>query len=456
MKLGRILAIIPIYAVFMSSSYALTLAETIQETVDHNPDILITEKDHSAINEALKQAKAAYLPKVNVHFGYGLDQSRNANTIGDATGSFPTMPKREEGVTLDQMLFDGFATKSDVARNDARVNSAVYKVLSSIEDTAQRDVEVYLGVLRETELLQLAKDNLAFHEKIHHLVELRTKSGVSRLADLYQANGRLSLAQSNVLAELSNFNDARANFFRTVGIPAENMQPATPPDEKYLPTSLEQALEIALRNNPTLKSADADIYAALEQHRVSKAVNLPRLDLQLGAGRDRNVGGQRGPSYDQFAMLRVSYNLYNGGADISKQRETAYQLEQAKDIKERAARQLIETVRLTWDLLTTARSQLEWLKKHQDESVQTVNAYAKQYEIGQRTLLDLLDSQNELFAAQRAYVSGRFDLIQSEYRILRDIGVSVAALNIDQILPDKAYTKAAEELYYDRLPISRA
>jgi adhesin transport system outer membrane protein len=121
----------------------------------------------------------------------------------------------------------------------------------------------------------------------------------------------------------------------------------------------------------------------------------------------------------------MTYDLYNGGADISKQRETAYQEQQATEIKLHAIRQLIEAVKLTWDLFITARDQLPMLSMHVIASEKTVRAYAEQYQIGQRTLLDLLDSQNELFSAKRSYVNGRFDMYTSRYRLLRDTGIQI-------------------------------
>jgi adhesin transport system outer membrane protein len=429
----------------MTPSYALTLDNTIRATIANNPDILTTMKDHDAITEALRQAKAPYYPHVRVNFGYGPDKNVNSNTIGTETPS-PTMPKREEGVLLSQMLFDGFATKNDVARNTARVSSAVYKVLASVQDNVQRNIEVYAGVVKEQELVLLAQQNLDFHEKIARMIKLRAERGISRRADQYQAEARLSLARSNLLAELSNLADAKANFYRTIGLAPEGLAPLPQPDLRYVPKTQQEALDIAIKNNPVVRSANADVIAAIEQHQVAKATNFPHFDLQVGLSRDRNVGGVRGPSFDQYAVVHMTYDLYNGGADISKQRETAYQEQQATEIKLHAIRQLIEAVKLTWDLFITARDQLPMLSMHVIASEKTVRAYAEQYQIGQRTLLDLLDSQNELFSAKRSYVNGRFDMYTSRYRLLRDTGIQIVALHLEPDLTDNAYTDAANDV----------
>jgi len=355
------------------------------------------------------------------------DKNVNTQTLPDPS---PTMSPVETGITLDQLIFDGFATHWDIARNSARVSSAVYKIIATIDDTIQRDVEVYINVLREQSLVSLAKQNLLFHQTIMRMIELRTKNGISRRADLFQAKGRLALAQSNVLAELSNIQDAKANFYRVVGVNPENLVMPSHPASRYLPASMTEAIKLGFKNNPVIKSADADIQAAIAQHRTSYSTNYPHLDLELNASRDRNTGGVRGPTFQEYAKVRLSYNLYNGGADLSKQRETAFQEQEAKDIKYRAIRQMIEATKLTWDSLVTARQQLSFLKAHVEETEATVRAYAQEYRIGQRTLLDLLDSQNELFSAKRAYIQGKYVLLESEYRILRDMGLSIAAFKI--------------------------
>ena len=417
-------------------SFALTLEQTIRLTVQNNPDILVTRKDHAAIKEALKEAQSAYLPKIKVNLGYGLENDRNVNTqvLPDTS---PTMSPVEASISIDQMLFDGFATKWDVARNTAKADSAGYKVIATIQDTVNRNVEVYIGVLREKQLVELAEHNLKFHETIMNMIELRTKSGVSRRADLFQANGRLALARSNLLAEASNIKDARANFYRTIGIAPENLTLPGHPNRKFLPATVLEAITIAVKNNPVIKTADADINAAIAQHNVAYSSNYPHFDLQLSANRSRNVSGVRGPSFQEYAKVRMSYNLYNGGADLTKQQETAYQEQQAKEIRNRAIRELVEETKLTWNSLVTAREQLNWLMRHQKETEATVQAYAHEYQIGQRTLLDLLDSQNELFAARRAYVQGQYTVLLAEYRLLKDMGLAVAAFDIakDVTLP---------------------
>lgn len=424
--------IIKLFLIFIMTThvaYALTFEDTLRETLNNNPEILIVAKEQQAIVQEVKQSKAGYYPKLRMNIGYGPDKARNSNTV-TAVDPSPIMPKREASVLLDQMIFDGFATSSDVARNRARVTSADNKILSTVLDTMQRNIEVYVGVLRELELLQLTEDNLVFHQKIQRLVRLRTQSGISVAADLYQADARADLAKSNVLAETSNVGDAKANFYRTVGLEPVNLTAPPIPNRSYLPKTLEEAVDVALATNPTIKSADSDIDAAIKQHDVAKSTNYPHFDITMGASRDRNVGGVRGASFDQYAVLHMTYTVFNGGADISKQSQTAYQVEEAKDIKQRAIRQLTEAVKLSWDAYTTAVKQLPWLKAHVDSAQKTVDAYFKQYTIGQRTLLDMLDGRSELFAANRAYISGKYEIILTEYHLLKDMGLLMNALNV--------------------------
>lgn len=426
----RIFGVVVLFFSTILSSYALTLEEAIQETIKRNPDVLITEKDRLAIEQALKQAKAGYLPKVKLNAGVGVESTENSTTVASESGPHVGMTRKETSLTVDQILFDGFATPGEVARNAARVTSAQYKTLATMNDLIQRCIEDYIAVVKEEELVKLAEINLASHEKIAKMIEERTLHGVSRLADLFQAKGRLSLARSNLLAELSNLKDAKTNFYRTTGLEAESLTPLSAPSVQYLPESETQAIEVAVKTNPTIKSSEADIEAAIEQHRVAKATNFPRLDLQLGMTQDRDTGGTRGPSNNEFAMLRMSYDLFSGGANLGRQRETAYLEQQAKEIRQRAIRQLVEAVKLTWSSLTTAKDQLQWLQSHQEHAEKTIGAYHEQFQVGQRQLLDLLDSENEVFASKRSYVNGKYEVLTTEYRILKEMGLLPTALNI--------------------------
>jgi adhesin transport system outer membrane protein len=133
---------------------------------------------------------------------------------------------------------------------------------------------------------------------------------------------------------------------------------------------------------------------------------------------------------DAYAMLRLKYNLYNGGTDKARVAERRIQEMEASEIMNRTRRQVEESTRLSWNSLLTSSDRLPKLKAHADATEQTRDAYAKQFNIGQRTLLDLLDSENELYTARSNYIDGQYVELFARYRLLADMGKLVEALGV--------------------------
>jgi outer membrane protein, adhesin transport system len=404
---------------------AQTLTEAVQETLKTNPDILSNVQERLAVDQELRQARAGYLPNVSINAGIGREHSDNPSTAPDSL----TLTRREAGISLDQMLFDGFATSSEVDRQTARVNSRAYTVHGNAEDTALRAIETYLDVLRRQELVAVAKDNLMAHERTYDQIKLRSDSGIGRKSDLEQTVGRLALARTNLLAEETNLKDAEANYIRVVGLMPDQLSMPKLPDAS-LPASSDAALKIALANHPTLKSAEADVTATEAQHRAARSAFFPRLDFELGATNNKDLDGERGKNNDASAMLRLRYNLFSGGRDNARREQTAYLINSAKDVRDRTQREVTESEQLSWDAYTVAKDQLDHLKTHVEASEQARDAYRKQFDIGQRTLLDVLDSENEVFVSRTAYLNGKYTVAYAQYRILASMGKLLETLNI--------------------------
>ena len=197
-----------------------------------------------------------------------------------------------------------------------------------------------------------------------------------------------------------------------------------------LPENIEQAVEQAVANHPILKSANADIDSAFAQHDTARAPYMPRLDIEAGATHDNDLDGIKGKNEDVSVMLRLRYNLFNGGKDVARRKETAQLINQSKDIRDNTYRQVVESMRLSWVAHETVKSQMEFFKGHMDASIKTNIAYQKQFNIGQRTLLDLLDSANEMFVAKSAYTEAKYNEMFAQYRILTSKGALNSHLGV--------------------------
>jgi adhesin transport system outer membrane protein len=428
MKFKRSILFCAVSGVLLASQYAsaLTLSEAVDRTIKTSPDVLIDAARRQAVDEEVKQAKGGYLPRVDLNAGYGIEWSDNTST---APGT-RDMSRHEAGLTLSQMIYDGFGVKSEVDRQTARSQSAAYKVAGISEDIARLAVEKYLEVLRRQELRDLTQKNLDVHKTTYEQIKMRADSGVGRKADMEQAMARLALAQANMASADANLREANIQFLKVVGAPAANL---SKPDElscELLPVSLDDAVSVAVANNPTLRSANEDIEAARAQTRAAQSQLKPRFDLEMGTNWNNDIDGVNYKDNDAYAMFRARYNLYRGGIDEARVAQRRVQEMEAAEVRNRTRRELEESTRLSWNALQTARERLPSQKEHAEAAAQTRDAYQKQFNIGQRTLLDLLDSENELYTARSEYVSGLYLETFARYRLLADVGTLVSTLGV--------------------------
>lgn len=413
-----------------SSVNAHTLHEAVAHTITTGPDILISANSREAVEEELREAFAGYLPTVDLNAGWGREWSDNSTTRGPlGTEGSRSLWRTEFGITARQMLFDGFAVKNDVEGNMARVRAASWRVNNDAQETALEVVRHYLSVILEKRLVHLARQNLAAHQKLFGQIQKRSEGGVGRKAELDQADGRLAFARTNLLAEQGNLRDAETNYLRFVGIPPiELTQPEAP--TIGFPETLRSAIALGVNNHPELRAAVADVSVARAAKRAAKAAYFPRLDFELGYNRNHNIDGTRGDNDDFLGMLRLRWNLFRGGADVAKVRQAAWKIEEAKEVRNRAHRQVEESVRKAWSRFITAQGQIRYFKQWMTASERSRDSYFKQFNIGQRTLLDLLDSENEVYNARLAHANGinqelfgRFQVLQATGSLLDYLGV---------------------------------
>lgn len=425
---------------FSLSIHAHTLKDVVQETVSTNPDVQITAKVKRASNEQVNQARAGYLPKLNVSGAYGRERSKNRLNSVNGPDIRTSLWRRELGIELRQNVFHGFDTWYEMKRTKAKTDADSYLVCAAAEDQALLATRAYISVMRDRELVQVARRNLASHESYHSIIKKRSESGVGREADIHQINGRLALAKSNLAAVENDLANSEALFYRVSGIhPAYLVMPATP-SMPLIPRTLDEATTIALRYHPKMRTAVVDVEEARAQHNVSHRTAFPVLDLVAAAQNDRNVNGVEGPDKSYRIMGELQYNLYNGGADVARQRETAYLTQEAAEVRNRTCRQVIENLRLSWNAMITSDERLPSLKDHSKAAQSTLDSYNEQFKLSKRSLLDVLDTENERFAADSDFIRGVYDALFSRYRVVDAMGQ--LANYLDVTLP-----KEAREVY---------
>jgi adhesin transport system outer membrane protein len=191
-----------------------------------------------------------------------------------------------------------------------------------------------------------------------------------------------------------------------------------------------------MQNNPFLKSAQADVQAAEKQYEVAKSPFYPRFDVELATNADDNIQGDEGHYNSWRAAVVMNYNLFNGNRDKARLQSSAHQINESMDIRNNALRVLNENLALAWNSMDNARRQTPKARDYADYTARVREAYQQQFSLSQRTLLDLLDSENELFTANRRYTEVRYTEEYSMYRVLAATGDLLQKQNI--LLPAAA------------------
>ena len=182
--------------------------------------------------------------------------------------------------------------------------------------------------------------------------------------------------------------------------------------------------------HPSVRAAEQDLLASRADRDSARARLAPRLNLELGLSHSRNIDGIPGPITDRFAMLRLRYNLYRGGSDEARALETEARVDESVARAATARNDIERDLRQAWEILLADRARMPQLAIHAQNSAQVVEAYRIQFQIAQRTLLDVLNAESEQFSARGNVVNGLFSILGDEIRVLAGMGRLLATLEI--------------------------
>lgn len=430
--LGSALALLPLAAAVaqglpqgMASPGSADLRGVVQQAMATNPEVRAAWNEFQASGHDRREAWGNYLPSIDASAGVGRE-----NRDDDGRGTYDSQFAE---LSLNQMIYDGFATRSEVERLDRVRLVRYYELLGASEEVALEAARAYLDVRRYRELVTLAQENYAEHMRVYDQIEERVRSGAGRGVDLQQINGRLALAESNLMTEASNLHDVTARYQRIVGdLPAENLAPAPDLDER-LPASVAEAVDMAYQGNPDFHAAIENIEANRADESQAQAAFQPRLDLRARTGTYENNDGSFDPlgRRDRHRLeLVASMNLYNGGSDLASYRAASERVAQSVELRDKACHDVRQTTQIAFNDTQRLREQLDYLDEHRQSIDRVRGAYQQQFDIGERTLLDVLDSENEYFEASRAYANAVYDIRIADAKTLAAMGQLMQTLEV--------------------------
>lgn len=407
---------------------AAGLPQVVEQAILTNPEVRARFHEFRSSLEGQNVARGALLPQVSAQGWSGREWRNNVQDT-------PSYHWNRPGYSLElrQLLFDGFSTLNGVKQLGFEKLAGYYELIAATDSLAGQSVDAYLDVQRYREMELLARDNVAVHEATLEQLRERQESGVGRGVDLEQAHGRLSLAQTNLMTESNNLNDVVQRFRRIVGESPAQVLPAVSDAGRLLPGTETKDFAPALRRNPSILAKQSLVHAAEAGKDAAMGRHMPTLELRASTGRDREqpVAAYRDVQSTRVQLM-LSYNLYRGGADQAKVRQTIAQRYAATDVRDYTCRNIQQELALAWGNIARLRAQMPFLREHEAATARVRVAYRQQFQIGQRSLLDLLNTENELFDARRALVNGTYDLKKAEYRWLTLSHGILPALGLSQ------------------------
>ncbi|MDB4476407.1 TolC family outer membrane protein [bacterium] len=412
---------------------ALTTAAQAQEVSTYGEAIVTALASNPAVTSAYYEFEAARASE-RAEFG---DMLPSVDLSGEYSSQERQTPIADFGdydadslrFSITQLLFDGFQSRDEARAKRFEKLARYYDFEAASQEVALTATEAYVNTVLYQRLVQFAEQNYVVHRQVFNKIAERAAGGVSQRVDLEQATARLALAESNLLTEVTNLHDTRAEFQRIVGLLPAKTLPLPEMPESALPVSREQALSLAYENSPEINRAIEELRSSRESSNATRGAFSPRFDLRYRNEQESNTDGILGDYDLQAVEVVMSYNLYRGGSDSARRREAASRYYSAVELRKDACLSVRRETMIAFNDVDVLRRQVSYLTQQLDAQDKTRRAYNDQFDIGQRSLLDLLDSQNEYFNTQRALISAQTQLLAAQASTLASIGALTRALD---------------------------
>ena len=314
---------------------------------------------------------------------------------------------------------------------EATVDSMTYRVLDNATSFALDAIIAHVDLLRRREILQLAKDNVRQHVEILDSQKERVELGAGSSADVTQTKGRLARAQSTLTDAEASLREGEASYIRLTGKPVPaSLAEVYVPEPMY--TGYDAVMEVADKNNPKLKAYMSDIKAARGEKELAESAYHPKINFEVGPSySDRSGPGSQWTS-GVDAGLVMRWNLFNSGADKAGTEAAESRTRMATETLYNFHDELALEIENTWTRYLAAKEQKKYYEEAIGYNTATRDAYLEQFKLGERSLLDVLDAESELFNSSTQYTTANGNVVVGAYRLYALTGMLLPELGIKE------------------------
>lgn len=432
-------ALIAAAMVFAAPQFAAaeTLRDALRSAYRSNPELDAERANLRATDEDVPIAKSNHRPSVSASADTSVQQ---VNTSPDGGGEGRSYPAGYT-ISLNQPIFRGFRTRNAVNAAEARVRAGRENLRLTEQTVLLNAVTAFMNVVRDTAIVRLQDNNVRVLARDLKATQDRFSVGEVTRTDVAQSRARLSGAVSELSLARANLQGSRANYEQIVGRKAGRLVEPSPPN-RLLPKNLSIARQRAERENPTVVAALYNEQAA--RFNVSEITGelLPTLSLDASYSNRYAGGGVTSTTQTETGLLTgtLSVPLYQRGAVSARVRQAKHLHVRTLQLVEQARSAARETLVAAWAQMIAARAQLRSALSQAEANRVALSGVREEEKVGQRTLLDVLDAEQELLDAQVALVTVRRDLVVNTYAVLSATGRLTAQ---DLSLASKIYDPEA-------------
>jgi len=421
----------------------LELKSAVETAMQTNPEINQAVENKTAIEFEREQAQRLFLPRVSVEGSVGIRRLENGTRRALGIADNELYPA-EAGLRIEQTLFDGGVKRFEVKRQAARTDGAAFRVEERSQFIALQVTRQYLDYLLQQRIVAASEDNIDFHSKLVTDLREGVAKGSLSIADQQQAEERNQSARARLTEANLDLVNTAASFRTLTGLDLVDGASLPPSLANSIPATLEEALAVARDRNPRVREANADLDAAHAMVSKAKAEQMPTLSLEGNARIGDDIDGFRGETNDLQAGVVMRWDIFNGGAKKSKVQEMYRREREARFRLDQTIREAEEDVRIAWNTWDAQGKLVKELEEQSRVSDELLRSYRAQFNVGRRSLLDVLDAQNTRYNVQVRTETAKFAQFYAEFKLLAALNSLLSAM---EVAPPAAATANARERF---------
>ncbi|MGX9431658.1 MULTISPECIES: TolC family outer membrane protein [Bradyrhizobium] len=398
------------------------LADTIEAALvrayQTNPQLNAQRAFVRSTDENVPQALSGYRPRVSITASGGYQYT---DAISGGVAAHGTQVPRAVGATISQTLFNGFQTGNRTRAAESQVSGS-REALRNIEQTVLFSAaSIYMDYLRDAAIVEVQRSNTRVLEQTLKQTRDRFNVGEVTRTDVAQSEAQLAAGRTQQLTAESQLTTTRSNFRRIIGSEPTNLAPGSPVD-RFLPPTLNAAIELALTQNPNVTAAMFGVDVNFLNVKIAEGALFPSVTLQASAQQayDQTLVIQR--QFQASAIAQIAVPIYQGGAEYSLIRQNKESLAQQRLVLEQTRDQARANVVTAWGQLVAGKAQVSSAQAQVTASEIALNGVREEAKAGQRTTLDVLNAQQALVNARNALVVAQHDRVVASYSVLQAVG----------------------------------